>query len=166
MGPLRTETLTDRTPGVPAGPSRPDELAVDLSRAIGRGWRRLRRRLGRELGDESLPELEVELLRLTAVRPGLRVGEAAAELGLAPNTVSTVVTRLVENGLLERTPDDADRRAVHLKLTAAGKSRRAARRDLRRAVVASALDRLDEDDRRLLSGAMPALARLVEELGR
>jgi DNA-binding MarR family transcriptional regulator len=137
-----------------------------LSRAVGRAWRRLRRRTGKELGDDARPELEVELLRLTAVRPGLRVSEAAAELGLAPNTVSTVVTRLVEGGLLERERDEADHRAVRLSLTAAGKRRRATRRDIRRSVMASALERLSDEDRRTLFGAMPALARLVEELGR
>lgn len=157
---------TARPTARPTWSSGHEELAVELSRAIGRGWRGLRRTVGKELGEQSQPELEVELLRLTAVRPGLRVSEAAAELGLAPNTVSTVVTRLVERGLLERARDDADHRAVRLKLTALGKGRRAARRDIRRGVVAAALYRLSEKDRRTLSNAMPALARLVEELRR
>ena len=159
------ERVAPRDAATPESAAR-DELAVELSRALGRCWRRLRRRVGQELGEDSQPELEVELLRLTAMRPGLRVGEAAAELGLAPNTVSTVVTRLGESGLLERARDDADRRAVRLTLTPAGRGRLAARRDLRRSVVAAALERLGDDDRRTLSGALPALARLVEELGR
>lgn len=158
-----------RGPAAPAGPRRePDtgELAVELTRVLGRGWRRLRRQLGKELGEDSQPELEVELLRLTAVRPGLRVGEAAAELGLAPNTVSTVVTRLVEAGLLERVRDDADRRAAHLILSGDGRARMTTRRDLRRAVVAAALERLSEEDRATLAGAVPAFARLIETIGR
>lgn len=146
-----------------AAPSTED-LAADLTRLLSRSWRRLRRRVGHELGADSQPELEVELLRLTAGRPGLRVGQAAAELGLAANSVSTVVTRLVEAGLIERGRDDSDRRAAQLHLSDAGRARLAARRDLRRSVMTSALAQLGPEDRARLAAAVPALVHLVEAL--
>ena len=42
------------------------------------------------------------------------VAEAARSLGLAANTVSTLVGRLTVAGLIERTDDPADRRAAVL----------------------------------------------------
>jgi len=41
---------------------------------------------------EPLPPARSELLRLTARRPGISVAEAAQELRLAPNSVSTMVS--------------------------------------------------------------------------
>ena len=51
---------------------------------------------------EPLPTAQSELLRLVAARPGISVAEAARELRLAPNTVSTLVGRLADQGLLSR----------------------------------------------------------------
>ena len=45
------------------------------------------------------------------------MSEAAAELGLVPNTASTLVTKLAADGLLIRTVDADDRRVGRLRLT-------------------------------------------------
>lgn len=61
---------------------------------------------------------------------GLLVGELAEALGLAQSAASGLAARLVEAGLAARSEDPADKRAVRLTLTAAGKRARteAARR--------------------------------------
>ncbi len=51
--------------------------------------------------------------------PGIGVAETARALGVAPNTVSTLVGQLVRAGLLARTEDAQDRRAAVLLPTAA-----------------------------------------------
>src|ERR1700744_1742707 len=65
-----------------------------------------------------LPGPQRELVRLVRRRPGVSVAQAAAELGVAPNTVSTLVRQLTEAGMLVRTPDDSARRIARLKLPA------------------------------------------------
>ena len=47
----------------------------------------------------------VEMLRLVGRQPGISVRAAATELGLAPNTASTLVSKLAADGLLIRTVD-------------------------------------------------------------
>jgi DNA-binding MarR family transcriptional regulator len=90
-----------------------------------------------------MTEAQVELLRLIARHPGIRVGEAASELGLADNTVSTLVSQLSRRRLLVRTADPADRRVGHLRLTAAAQRRSDRIRLQRLGVLGLALSRLD-----------------------
>jgi DNA-binding MarR family transcriptional regulator len=103
-------------------------------------------------------------MRFVAESPGNRVREAAAALGLAQNTVSTLVGRLVELGLLDRRKDDRDTRAAVLALTPAATQRMAAWRDRRRQVTGDALAALRAGDRRAIEDALPALRRLVDAL--
>ena len=51
-------------------------------------------------------------------RPGLRQIELADMLDIEPITLSRIVDRLEESGLVERRPDPADRRAWRLHVTA------------------------------------------------
>ncbi len=91
--------------GTPAAPlaGTPD-LAAELMAAISSIRRIARRAVRQAFAGEPLPPAQSELLRLAAARPGLSVADAAHELRLAPNTVSTLVGRLTAAGLLERTP--------------------------------------------------------------
>jgi len=50
-------------------------------------------------------------------QPGLRQVELADKLDVEPITLSRIIDRLAEAGLVERTPDPADRRAWRLQLT-------------------------------------------------
>ena len=97
-------------------------------------------------------------------RPGVRVGGAAAELHLAPNTVSTLVTGLVASGWLSRETDPEDGRSALLLLTPSAETRVAEWRDRRLALFGEALDSLPAEDRDRLIDAIPALQRLVERL--
>lgn len=56
------------------------------------------------------------LFRLTR-EPGLRQVELADKLDVEPITLSRIIDRLAEAGLVERTPDPADRRAWRLQVT-------------------------------------------------
>jgi len=83
--------------------------------------RRVARRAVRQSAvADPLPPARSELLRLAARRPGIGVAEAAAELRLAPNSVSTMVSKLTEDGLLNRGRVASDGRSVRLTVTAAG----------------------------------------------
>jgi len=141
-----------------------ERLAGDLMDITGRLRRSARRLVRRDWPLRPLTDSELELMRFVAESPGSRVGDAAAALGLAQNTVSTLVGCLVELGLLDRRTDDRDTRAAALALTPAATQRMAAWRDRRRQVTSKALAALDAGDRHAIEAALPALRRLVDAL--
>jgi DNA-binding MarR family transcriptional regulator len=107
---------------------------------------------------------QVEILQRLHDEPGLRINDLASRHRLATNTVSTLVQQLVVAGLVTRTPDDRDRRAVRLNLTQTGLTML---RDWQRAHesrITAALGSLEQADQDAVLAALPALARLVDEL--
>lgn len=136
--------------------------ARDLLAAISLVRRTSRRAVRQVWHAEPLPLAQSELLQLTASRPGITVADAAHELQLAPNTVSTLIGRLTAAGLLRRTRSASDGRAALLAVTEQGRSRLAAYRDLRAELAGHALARLSAADRRALAAAVPALLRLAD----
>jgi DNA-binding MarR family transcriptional regulator len=121
-----------------------------------------RRAVRQAWAEDPLPPAQSELLRLAASRPGITVADAAQELRLAPNTVSTLVGKLTAAGLLTRSRDAQDARVALLTITEAARQRLAQWHDLRADLAGQALARLSPADRRALDAALPALFRLAE----
>ncbi|MBD0690091.1 MarR family winged helix-turn-helix transcriptional regulator [Streptomyces sp. CBMA123] len=143
----------------------PDAALADEFSALLVGIQRLlRRRLRRRLEQPRLRGAQVELLRLVTHTPGLRISEAAEELCLAGNSVSTLVNQLVAQDLLRREPDPADRRAALLYATEAAGQRIEAWRARRRALMGELVAGLPEPDRAALAAALPALQKVAEGL--
>src|SRR3954451_18123833 len=94
-------------------------------------------------------------------RGPLRMGELAAMEGVRMPTATSVVARLVKLGLVERTADPQDRRAVLVGLTIQGRAQIGELTDERNARFAELLTGLSESERRLLEAAVPAMAHLV-----
>ena len=94
-------------------------------------------------------------------RGPLRMGELAALEGVQLPSATSVVNGLVKLGLVERRADPADRRAVVIDLTAKGRSQVDELVDRRNHSFALLLERLPEQDRRLLQDAIPAVVRLL-----
>ncbi|WP_340374062.1 MarR family winged helix-turn-helix transcriptional regulator [Streptomyces sp. SS7] len=138
----------------------PEELADAL---VGI-QRLLRRRLRAGLTVPRLRGAEVELLRLVESRPGVGISDAAKELYLAGNSVSTLVNQLVRDGYLVRETDPADRRAARLLLTEAAETRLRAWKARRAALVHRHVTGLDAADREALRAALPALRSLAVSL--
>ena len=139
-------------------------LADALFATIGLLRRQVRREAGRPWPIERLAGSQVEVMRLIRRQPGTSVAEAAAELGLAANTVSTLVGQLTEAGLVRRTPDPTDRRVARLTLTDAARRNVEAWRDRRTALAASALGELSKAERSTLAKALPVLGKLADSL--
>lgn len=129
---------------------------------------RLRRALAQVAGggEGELPYARLEALRLVHHRPGLRVQDVAAALGIAPNTASTLVTQLASMGLVERRQDDADARVARLYPSPLAMARKASRHDRRDAALRAALESLSASDQELIEAALPALGRLLGALER
>lgn len=140
------------------------DLAADLASTIGRFRRQLRRAAGTGSESRHLPESQAELLRLVARRPGISVSVAAAELGLVPNTASSLVSRLVSDGLLIRNIDTADRRVGRLWLTEPAQQVTDASAAARRAVLSELLDGLDDSQIAALEGGLEVLQMMARTL--
>jgi DNA-binding MarR family transcriptional regulator len=138
--------------------------AAELLAAIGAVRRVARSAVRSASHAEPLPPARSELLRLAARRPGIGVAEAAAELRLAPNSVSTMVSKLTEDGLLSRDRGAADGRSVRLTVTDAGAARIEQWRDIRTDLAGRALERLTQADRKAIAAAIPALTRLASQM--
>jgi DNA-binding MarR family transcriptional regulator len=138
--------------------------AADLLAAVGAIRRVARRAVRGSAYAQALPQARSELLRLTARRPGISVAEAAQELHLAPNSVSTMVSKLAADGLLSRGRAAADGRSVRLTVTDKGEARISQWRDIRAELAGRALERLGASDRQAIRAAVPALTRLAEQM--
>lgn len=139
-------------------------LAEQLFETVAALRRQTRRVVGRPWPTQPLSGAQVDLVRLVRRRPGIPVGSAAESLGLAANTVSTLVRQLTEAGVLRREPDPADRRVGRLEVTAVARRRIESWRDQRHELAARAMARLDPADRRAIEAAVPALGRLITAL--
>ncbi|SFH20129.1 MarR family winged helix-turn-helix transcriptional regulator [Streptomyces mirabilis] len=135
-----------------------------LADALAGVQRLIRRRLRSGTAAPRLRGAEVELLRLVVARPGIGVSEAAKELYLAGNSVSTLVNQLARDGYLNRETDPADRRAARLLPTQAADARLHDWRERRTALVRRQVARLDEAERAALEAALPALRKLAVNL--
>lgn len=142
----------------------PAATAAELFTAISVLRRAARRAAHGAWAQQPLPSAQAELLRLAARRPGITVADAAQELRLAPNTVSTLVSRLASAGLLKREKSSQDGRAVQLSATDKAERRLAEFRDLRAELAGRALARIPSRDQQALAAAVPALLRLAERM--
>jgi DNA-binding MarR family transcriptional regulator len=149
---------------VQAPPAAANREAADLLTALSAVRRTSRQAVRKVWRDKPLPTSQSELLRLVADRPGIGVAEAARELRLAPNTVSTLVGRLAGQDLLDRERALADARSVRLRVTPKARQRITDWRDLRADLTQQAMAQLTAEDRRAMAQAVPALLRLAERL--
>jgi DNA-binding MarR family transcriptional regulator len=76
-------------------------------------------RFGKEdrFGELSAPQMN--MMMMIRVRQAVSVTELADLLGVSPPSVSNMVDRLVERGLLTRTPSEQDRRKVVIQVSPA-----------------------------------------------
>jgi DNA-binding MarR family transcriptional regulator len=142
------------------------DLAAEVFRVVGRFRRQLRRSVGRGFDSTQLTESQSELLWLVGRRPGISVSAAAGELGLVPNTASTLVSKLVSGGLLTRSVGAADRRVGELALAEPTQQIVDASRAARRALLSEVLGELEDNQIESLARGLEVLdtmTRLLQE---
>lgn len=102
------------------------------------------------------------VLRIVGQRPGVSAGDLSRILHVHPSTLTPVLHRLVEAGLLGRAPDPVDRRRAVLRLSRRGKRIDEICAKRIDAVMSAALSRMDQADvaamRRVLTELAEALA--------
>lgn len=123
-------------------------------------------RLGSALRRERIAGVsphQVGLLVSIKYKPGITVGELAADDKVSTAAMSKRVTRLERDGLVARTPNEADRRCVGLTLTDEGQRTLRRVRSRRTAWLASRLSALTPDELAAVEAAAEPLAHLLEE---
>ena len=138
------------------------EVVSALSSLI-RASRSLARQRQAELGASGTP---LAILKVLALQTGEdRPGDLAQATGVAPSVVSRALTRLEEDGLVVRHKDEADARACHITLTAAGRDQLATISDQYAALLDDALTDLTDDDVERLPGLLRTLEQALRRAG-
>jgi DNA-binding MarR family transcriptional regulator len=131
---------------------------------------RLRRALRRcaRIADPGNPlaVAQLEVLFALADRPGTEPAELARALRMRQETATAIVGALASQGMIDRVTPDADRQAVELTVTDAGRKAVLTWQATNAAVLHLALSSLPVRHRRALDAAVPALDALAEAVGR
>lgn len=157
-GPPRANGTSTRVCGEDAGEAAPEGdggLAAELDARLVR-LHALLRHDWREL---ELSASAFAVLAQLRVAPR-RVTELAATEQIAQPSMSALVNRLEERGLVNRTADARDARRVLVRLSAHGRRVLEERTRLRIAGLRARLEALSEADRAALAGAIPAMDAL------
>ncbi len=136
----------------------PDDDAEVLGELLVRAARGQRRRWREALTPWDLSPHHVRALRVVTDRSGTRLSELAEALRIAPRSATEVADALQARGLVERTSDPTDRRAVVLTPTEEGRRVQAEIAAARAADNRDLFARLDADDRATLARILRTLA--------
>ena len=135
----------------------PQQLGADLLAVVAR-----LNRLATQRIQMPLPAAQARLLATIEVHGEARIGDLAAVDHCSQPTMTTQVRRLEEAGLVTRTVDPGDARAVRIRITAEGKRTINAVRADRAAAIEPQLAMLESADRQVLTEAVEVLRRLLD----
>jgi len=113
-------------------------------------------------GELKFQPADIQSMRFIADQPGCKLAELAAHLGVVPTTASSVVDRLVRRGLVDRVRPEANRRAVALSLSGAGRDAFERLEAEELAAMRIMLDALGEGERAGFVAAMKRIATAID----
>lgn len=122
---------------------------------------RLARKQRQQAGTGLTPSLQSALAMIDVQGP-LTLGELAAVEQIAPPTITRIVSKLEEMGLVARTADPEDGRVTRVDVTADGHRQLAESRERRDVWLRQRLDDLAPDDLAALVAAIEPLEHLLE----
>ena len=91
------------------------------------------------------------------------IGSLAAAEGVTPPTMTRLVAGMAADGLVERLPDDTDRRVVRVSASDAGRSLLLAGRDRRVATLATMIGPRTPKERRRLAASAEIVEAMLSE---
>jgi len=139
------------------------DAEIDVTRlrvALARLSRRLRRH---ELA--GLTPTQLAALSTIGKTGPMRLGDLAAAEGIAPSTLTRLVTALEDVGYVRRCTDPSDARASTLTITAHGQSALERIRTENTLMLTASLEMLTPGQRSALAAALPVLEQLAEAQG-
>jgi len=123
-------------------------------------------RLARRLRQQSEGDVTASMLSALSsiARLGpLTLGALASVEQVQPPSMTKIVGKLEEQGLVVREPDAADRRVTRVRVSGDGRDYVDRSRTLKNAYLADRLERLTPEERDRLVEVLPLLERLVED---
>ncbi len=127
---------------------------------------RIARQVDRQVSGDGMTRSQLSVLATIARHGPLGLGELADIEGLNPTMLSRVLGKLEASGLVSRSTSEADRRAVRVQTTAAGRALQQRLRRQRSQLFAARLTGLPDEQATNLLAALPALETLAEQLTR
>jgi DNA-binding MarR family transcriptional regulator len=153
MTPPATEATT-----VSVGEHHRERLGADLLAVVAR-----LNRFATQRARLPLPWAQARLLSTIEDRGEARISDLAAIDHCSQPTMTTQVRRLEDAGLVSRTVDPHDARAVLIRITDKGKRVLTQARIDRAAVIDPRLDQLTPEDRATLAAAVEVITRLLAQ---
>ena len=140
----------------------PPDLATEVADLLHQVNHTIRRQAIADSGPTGVTSSQMRTMR-TLIRHSdpMRMSELADALGIVRRSATSVIDGLEQLGLVQRTEDPTDRRAVGVQLTDAGRKMMADARRRRRSAAGQVLGSLSESDLTTLR----ALLRRVDETG-
>jgi DNA-binding MarR family transcriptional regulator len=135
-------------------PDQDDETLAEAFWSVARRLRHLTRDIVTPFG---ITPGQARALGVLRQHGGMRLSDLAEYLRIAPRSTTEVIDALQERGLVERSPDPADRRATLVRVTPEGDRIGAAVRSARSAEAESFFGRLSEADRETLAQILRSL---------
>ena len=143
---------------MPPPPTTDTGLAAELLATVARI-----NRLATQRVRMQLPFAQARLLSAIEDQGAARISDLAALDHCSQPTMTIQVRRLEDAGLVSRTSDPADARAVLISITPEGTAALSQVRADRGAVIDPYLERLDANDRRTLTDAVRVMRNLLED---
>ena len=147
-----------------SGTALESKASADAAARLRSAVNRISRRLRPTRAGAGFTPTQVLVLETVAKRGPIRLSDLAAVEGMNPTMLSRVARKLEEPGLIRRHPDPVDGRAALLEATTSGRRLCERIRTERTDQLSLEFDALDDDERRLVVGALPVLERLAEQL--
>lgn len=119
-------------------------------------------RLATQRVQMPLPSAQARLLATIEAHGEARIGDLAAVDHCSQPTMTTQVRRLEDAGLVSRTVDPGDARAVRIRITPEGMRTLTAVRADRASAIEPQLALLEPEDRQVLADAVEVLRRLLD----
>jgi DNA-binding MarR family transcriptional regulator len=154
-----TTTTTTTTGGGPPGGAEREDVGM-LAARLRIGVTRLARLL-RSQGDTGLSPSQLSALTSVERHGPLTLGALADHERVAPPSITRVVAKLEERGLVARRVDRDDRRVAHVSTTAEGASLLAEVRQRKDVWLAARLARLTDDQVARVSAALAVIDELT-----
>ncbi len=137
-----------------------NDVAAALARELGPMHRALLRAARDFDVAGGLPDAQIAVLRTLRADGELTTSELASSLGLATSTISNLSKRMVQEGLIVRTPVAEDGRSTALAISERALELLGVHDAQSAELVDAALAALTDGERRALKDAIPAMRRL------
>jgi DNA-binding MarR family transcriptional regulator len=108
-----------------------------------------------------MPAPQLSALSVIVYGGPITLGALAAAEQVRPPTMTRLVAAMAEGGLIEREPDETDRRVVRIRATPKGRRILEEGRDRRIAVIAESLGELSNGDVSAIDRALDAIEKVA-----